>query len=73
MKLIVINDGCGHTWAVKDTPQIRARILLDLEDTGYEIEEDSVLEDFCGRSYGGRVEIIDTDNLAKYPECNPFN
>lgn len=69
MKLIVINDSDGNTWAVADTPDNRLKVHgfaieagLDME--GYELP--------LGRTFGRVCELVDTDHLATLSKCNPF-
>jgi hypothetical protein len=73
MKLIVVNDSDGHTWAVASTPYNREKLLSHAVAAGVcgfdDVETDEIP---AGRTFGGVCEEIDTDDLREWPSVNPF-
>ena len=61
MKLIIINDSDGHTWAVEDTEPNRKKIIKHAQDAGILFKDENELP--TGRTRGGVCELVDTDSL----------
>ncbi len=74
MKLIVVNDSDGHTWAVANTPENRENLFDAAWRAGVCTTLDCGEDELpTGRRFGGVCEEIDTDRLSEWPAVNPFH
>lgn len=73
MKLIVVHDSDGHTWAIENTPWTREKLLAHAVEAGVCAPDDLDVDEIpTGRTFGGVCEEIDTECLRKWPSVNPF-
>ena len=73
MKLIVVNDSDGPTWAVENTPENRDKLLPHAWSAGVCTSDDLDDDELpTGRAFGGVCEEIDTEHLQEWPRVNPF-
>lgn len=71
MKLIIINDSNGHTWAVHDTEENRRKIIKYAQEIGLLFDDENELP--TGRTHGSVCELVDTDHLSDARlNHNPF-
>lgn len=75
MRIIVINDSDGHTWAIAHTPENVAKVAKAAIERGGVTEADLKDEPTglpVGRRWGNMCEVIDVANLSEFPRSNPF-